>query len=100
MPTDLKDHIGGQNDPLKRNTIWVSCQGENPADEENIGPIEYYPGMGFPGYFYPYENSEGYLSPLVAVQFKKLHREYQAETVDSTSPWDLMGHIISFYGFR
>jgi sodium/potassium-transporting ATPase subunit beta len=51
------------------NTIWVSCEGENPADIENIGPVEYFPKWGFPGYFYPYENSEGYLSPLVAVHF-------------------------------
>lgn len=36
---------------------------------ENIGPIEYYPKPGLPGYFFPYENSEGYLSPLVAVKF-------------------------------
>lgn len=53
------------------NTIWVSCEGENPADLENVGPIKYYPRRGFPGYYYPYENSEGYLSPLVAVHFER-----------------------------
>lgn len=53
------------------NTIWVSCEGENPADLENIGPIKYYPRQGFPGYYFPYENSEGYLSPLVAVHFQR-----------------------------
>lgn len=58
------------------NTIWVSCEGENPADVENIGPIEYFPRRGFPGYYYPYENSEGYLSPLVAVHFARPVRKY------------------------
>lgn len=53
------------------NTVWVSCEGENPADIENVGPIKYYPRRGFPGYFYPFENSEGYLSPLVAVHFER-----------------------------
>lgn len=52
-------------------TIWVSCEGESPADIENIGPIDYYPERGFQGYFYPFLNSEGYLSPLVAVHFKR-----------------------------
>lgn len=54
----------------------MSCEGENPADLENVGPIKYYPRQGFPGYYYPYENSEGYLSPLVAVHFERPVREY------------------------
>lgn len=62
---------------LQLNTIWVSCEGENPADVENVGPIKYYPRQGFPGYYYPYENSEGYLSPLVAVHFTRPVREYK-----------------------
>lgn len=63
-------------DDIQRNTVWVSCEGENPADVENVGPIEYYPRQGFPGYYYPYENSEGYLSPLVAVHFSRPVRTY------------------------
>lgn len=61
---------------LQLNTVWVSCEGENPADVENIGPVEYYPQQGFPGFYYPYENSEGYLSPLVAIHFTRPVREY------------------------
>lgn len=57
------------------NTVWISCEGENPADQENIGPVEYYPRQGFPGYYYPYENSEGYLSPLVAIHFTRPMRK-------------------------
>lgn len=78
MPVDLKEHIASLkgNNSLQLNTIWVSCEGENPADQENIGPINYLPRRGFPGYFYPYENSEGYLSPLVAVHFVRPRSEY------------------------
>lgn len=54
-------------------TVWVSCDGETVADKELIGPISYNPRPGFPGYFFPFENAEGYLSPLVAVQFKRPH---------------------------
>lgn len=75
MPTSLTTYIEGiaANPVNKRrlDTIWVSCEGESPADVENIGPIDYYPERGFQGYFYPYMNSEGYLSPLVAVHFKR-----------------------------
>lgn len=78
MPLDLKEHIANLkvNNSLQLNTIWVSCEGENPADQENIGPINYLPRRGFPGYFYPYENSEGYLSPLVAVHFVRPRSKY------------------------
>jgi len=49
----------------------VSCEGETASDVELIGPISYWPIPGFPGYFFPFENSEGYLSPLVAIHFKR-----------------------------
>lgn len=53
------------------NTVWVSCEGENPADVENIGSIKYIPHQGFPHYYFPYKNYEGYLSPFVAVHIEK-----------------------------
>ncbi|XP_001604202.1 sodium/potassium-transporting ATPase subunit beta-2 isoform X1 [Nasonia vitripennis] len=71
MPEKLKSHIKSVGNPAERNTVWVSCEGENPADQENVGPINVIPRQGFPGYYYPYENSEGYLSPLVAVHFER-----------------------------
>ncbi|EEB16200.1 sodium/potassium-transporting ATPase subunit beta-2, putative [Pediculus humanus corporis] len=74
MPTDLKEHIALQKamDSKLLNTIWVSCQGENPLDRENIGPVHYIPrNRGFPGYFYPFENNEGYLSPLLAIHLER-----------------------------
>ncbi|RZF31861.1 hypothetical protein LSTR_LSTR009508 [Laodelphax striatellus] len=72
MPESLKETIYQKaNESIPSlNTIWVSCEGENPADVEFIGEIDYLPQQGFPGYFFPFENSEGYLSPLVAIHFK------------------------------
>ncbi|PSN37797.1 Sodium/potassium-transporting ATPase subunit beta-2, partial [Blattella germanica] len=73
MPKQLKDHILEQKqiNPQLLKTIWVSCEGESPADIENVGPIKYLPRQGFPGYFYPYKNSEGYLSPVMAIHFER-----------------------------
>lgn len=75
MPQELKDHI---NEETKRGTekkntnlIWVSCEGENPADVENIGPVQYIPRRGFPGYYFPFKNLDGYMPPLVAVYFER-----------------------------
>ncbi|XP_045761610.1 sodium/potassium-transporting ATPase subunit beta-2-like [Maniola jurtina] len=69
MPDGLQQHIDNVSGSTDANTVWVSCEGENPADVEFIGPIKYLPTRGFPTYFFPYKNQEGYLSPLVAVQF-------------------------------
>ncbi|KAJ8729745.1 hypothetical protein PYW08_001326 [Mythimna loreyi] len=71
MPDDLKQHIKMVSGKPEANTVWVSCGGENPADVENIGPVQYIPRRGFPAYYYPFTNKEGYLSPLVAVLFEK-----------------------------
>lgn len=68
MPNDLRDHIT-ELQPSERNQIWVTCRGESPADRELLGEIEYYPSRGFQSFFYPYLNTKGYLSPLVAVKF-------------------------------
>ena len=65
-----------QSGKPEANTVWVSCGGENPADVENIGPVQYIPRRGFPAYYYPFTNKEGYLSPLVAVLFEKPRSEY------------------------
>ncbi|XP_055382094.1 sodium/potassium-transporting ATPase subunit beta-2 isoform X2 [Condylostylus longicornis] len=76
MPNNLKEYIADMEKTQKEkmNTIWVSCEGENPSDQEYIGPVDYIPIRGFPGYYYPYLNSEGYLSPLVAVHFQRPKR--------------------------
>lgn len=71
MPADLQDHIKQEELSRRLDTVWVSCAGENPADVENMGPIQYIPRRGFPGYYFPFRNTQGYLSPLVAVFFEK-----------------------------
>ncbi|CAH2105098.1 unnamed protein product [Euphydryas editha] len=73
MPWDLQTQIRNLTNYNRdyENMVWVSCYGETPADKENIGPINYLPYPGFPGYFYPYNNAEGYLSPLVAVHLAR-----------------------------
>lgn len=82
---------------LQLNTIWVSCEGENPADVENVGAIKYIPNNGFPGYFFPYENSEGYLSPLIAVHFvrpkSKSERSY-------FFPFSVLGFFLYHYHYK
>ncbi|XP_076233155.1 sodium/potassium-transporting ATPase subunit beta-2 [Calliopsis andreniformis] len=73
MPADLQEHIKQEADADSNRlaTVWVSCAGENPADIENMGAIQYIPSRGFPGYYFPFTNTPGYLSPLVAVFFER-----------------------------
>ncbi|XP_032529855.1 sodium/potassium-transporting ATPase subunit beta-2-like [Danaus plexippus] len=71
MPEFLKQYIKSVSGKPEANMVWVSCEGENPADVENIGPVQYLPRRGFPAFYYPFTNKEGYLSPLVAVLFER-----------------------------
>jgi sodium/potassium-transporting ATPase subunit beta len=80
MPESLKDHIKSLP-AAHRDQIWVTCYGENGADREILGDIEYFPTQGFPSYFYPYENTKGYLSPLVAVKFTRPKRKFSFSPV-------------------
>ena len=56
--------------------VWLSCEGENPADVENIGKIDYFPYPGIPNYFFPYENQKDYRSPVVFAHLTAPKREY------------------------
>ncbi|XP_023172302.1 sodium/potassium-transporting ATPase subunit beta-2 isoform X1 [Drosophila hydei] len=71
MPEGLKHHIKEKQSlrPNETAVVWVSCEGENPADVENIKSRDYYPRMGFPSFYFPFKNIEGYIPPIVAVQF-------------------------------
>ncbi|XP_040566071.1 sodium/potassium-transporting ATPase subunit beta isoform X1 [Lepeophtheirus salmonis] len=60
-----------ENSPEVGNAVYIWCEGENPADREHIGHIDYYPSPGIPTYYFPYKNQEGYLSPAVFAHFKK-----------------------------
>lgn len=69
LPSHMPDYLRAAYDP---NYVYISCQGENPADKENIGPIQYFPEHGaIPNYYFPFTNLDGYLSPFVFVHFKK-----------------------------
>lgn len=72
MPKALKDDIEKiyASDPLDIAMVWLHCDGEMDPDKENIGTVSYTPFRGFPGYFFPYRNQRGYLSPVVMVQLK------------------------------
>ena len=81
MPQDIKNIINDTSMPSKKNDgmIWFSCEGENPADRENIGPIRYYPDPGVPTFFYPYKNQDGYHSPAVFAHFEDPKRKQFSE---------------------
>eukprot|EP00092_Neocalanus_flemingeri_P006793 GFUD01007336.1.p1 GENE.GFUD01007336.1~~GFUD01007336.1.p1 ORF type:complete len:347 (-),score=67.21 GFUD01007336.1:191-1231(-) len=73
IPKSIKDAFeknikDGNLDLNKR--VWLECDGENPADKENIGEINYYPDRGVSASFYPYKNQKGYLSPVVFAQLE------------------------------
>ncbi|KAG5677059.1 hypothetical protein PVAND_006843 [Polypedilum vanderplanki] len=77
MPKTLVKHIEDrQNKKKNTEVVWVSCEGENPADIENLGnSIDYYSlsgEQGFLGNYFPFLSTKGYLQPLVAVQFKSV----------------------------
>lgn len=72
MPVNLKEIVEKYRDPM----VWMSCIGGTPADLENIGPIQFFPQRGFPSYYFPYTNQDGYLEPLVAVHFEKPSRKF------------------------
>lgn len=57
-------------DRFKPGYIPITCEGRYPLDKENIGNITFYPPEGFPAYFWPYKNQEGFRSPLVMAQFE------------------------------
>ncbi|CAL8102811.1 unnamed protein product [Calicophoron daubneyi] len=59
------------------NHALVACTGQNPADIENMGTVEYYPNVTahgktygyFDSIYFPYVGQAGYLTPLVAIKF-------------------------------
>jgi sodium/potassium-transporting ATPase subunit beta len=74
MPQYLKDEIknnysNGGN--ITKRMVWLSCQGENAADKENIGELEITPYPGIPAAYFPFMRQTGYKSPMVAIQFKR-----------------------------
>jgi len=51
--------------------VGVSCEGENDGDIDNMGPVEFFPSLGFNKYYYPYDNDDMYRAPIVFAKFQK-----------------------------
>lgn len=71
FPDKFPEQLKEKYDPRY---VYISCEGENVADEENMGPLTYYPSNGIENYYFPYQNTPGYLSPFVFVQFTRPER--------------------------
>ena len=65
-----------------------------------MGPIQYIPRRGFPGYYFPFDNTPGYLSPLVAVFFEKPKRKISKKLFfknnkENIKFWKIiLGHVL------
>ncbi|XP_056642443.1 sodium/potassium-transporting ATPase subunit beta-1-like [Diorhabda sublineata] len=74
MPKELSDHLDNLKAAGKSETdrmVWVTCNGIDDIDKENIKGFRYHPA-GFASYYYPYKNIKNYLSPIVAVEILDL----------------------------
>lgn len=79
MPATVRQKIADDftepgSNKINQQNVWITCEGENPNDFENIGEVNYYPQPGMPTYYYPFNNTAGYQSPLVAVEFAGVTR--------------------------
>lgn len=70
-PQILLDQL---KDPFEQNLVYVTCAGENSADRDNIGEVNYYPNQGIAFNYFPFTNQKGYVSPFVFVQFNEINR--------------------------
>jgi len=61
--------------------LKIRCEGLYPADEDNIGPVEYFPKDGVDTWHYPYMGQKYYLSPLVFVKFRQVTRNVLVQVV-------------------
>jgi len=66
IPEDLDGHT------ISPSGIYVTCEGENPSDVDNLGEVEIYPKAGFLKNYFPFENIQGYQSPVVFVRMNHL----------------------------
>lgn len=74
-------HAEGEDDEFKgfseektNNTMTAECTGSTSFGCDHMGKIHLYPKNLFQSYYFPYNGSDLYLSPLVGVQFQDLVR--------------------------
>ncbi|GIY43196.1 hypothetical protein CDAR_321211 [Caerostris darwini] len=71
-PEELQKYVKLTDDPSSfTDLVYLDCQGDSFADQENVGPIEYTPVHGFPTKYFPYRGHPDYMSPLVGVRFTR-----------------------------
>lgn len=61
-------------EPFEQNMVYITCSGENSADRDNIGDVNYYPKQGIPFNYFPFTNQQSYVSPFVFAQFENINR--------------------------
>lgn len=71
MPEDLKEKIKKLTTVEASSNIWVSCWTATDSGEHNV-TVSYDGHFGFPNYYFPYNNQQGYRSPFIALQVSNL----------------------------
>ncbi|GIY43195.1 hypothetical protein CDAR_321201 [Caerostris darwini] len=72
LPEELQKYVKLTDAPSSAtDMVYLDCQGDSLIDQENVGPIEYTPGHGFPTKYFPYRRHPEYMSPLVGIRFTK-----------------------------
>lgn len=73
MPEELKTAILNLNNTQKiNNNVWVSCAASSDSDVSMNVTMNYDGHIGFPNYYFPYQNQPGYRSPFVVIQLNQL----------------------------
>jgi len=65
--------------------ILIECKGEHIADEDNVGPISYWPNNGKLGviksYYFPFVGQKNYMTPLVFIKFENVKKNILLQVV-------------------
>ena len=79
MPTSLRQHIIERIENHESlEVVWVSCEGESTDDKRNLVSVKFESSegvFGFPGHYFPFNNTRGDQQPLVAIQFSSNTRK-------------------------
>jgi len=68
FPANVPEEVRRDYQP---NRVYITCEGENAADQENMGPVKFYPSNAVQSFYFPYNNVPGYMQPFVFAHFEK-----------------------------
>jgi len=68
FPAGFPEHLRAS---YEGNRVYITCEGENAADQENMGPVKFYPRQWVEGKHFPFTNIPGYRAPFVFAQFTR-----------------------------